>query len=66
MSEWHVFIHSRNIGYIGTVVEDTEELARLAAISKYGIPDDEFNPFISRDQGPRGILSTDDFDVRKI
>lgn len=33
--EWWVFVHAPDVGYIGTVTESTEELARLAALSKY-------------------------------
>lgn len=32
---WWVFVHAPGIGYIGAVTESTEELARLAALSKY-------------------------------
>lgn len=33
--EWWVFVHAPGVGYIGTVTGSTEELARLAALSKY-------------------------------
>ena len=33
--EWWVFVHAPDVGYIGTVTESTEELARIAALSKY-------------------------------
>lgn len=34
MHEWRVFVSS--VGYIGTVHEKSEELARCAALSKFG------------------------------
>lgn len=65
--EWRVFNHSRNVGDLGTVVEDTETRARLAAISKFGIAeDDEFVEVREGVHGPIGILGTDDFDVRPV
>lgn len=35
LREWWVFVHAPDVGYIGTVEESTEELARIAALSKY-------------------------------
>ena len=37
MKEWNVYVDGR---YVGTVHEETEALARLAAFSKYDVPDD--------------------------
>jgi len=37
MKEWNVYVDGR---YVGTVQEKTEEQARLAALSKYDVPDD--------------------------
>lgn len=37
MKEWNVYVDGR---YVGTVNEETEALARLAAFSKYDVPDD--------------------------
>ena len=65
--EWRVFNHSRNVGELGTVVEDTEENARCAALAKFGIFDtDEFVEVGEGVDGPIGILPDDDFDVREI
>ena len=36
MNEWNVIV-SRGVGFIGTVHEKTEDLARCAALSKYGV-----------------------------
>lgn len=44
--------------YIGQVNETNETLARCAALSKYGIPDDE-----DTDPTRRYIRLEDDFDV---
>lgn len=67
MREWRVFVHSRNVGYVGNVVEADEIHARCAAISKFGITeDDEFLEVQEGIDGPVGILPTDDFDVRQI
>lgn len=33
--EWWVYVYADGVGYIGTVMETTEELARVAALSKY-------------------------------
>ncbi len=63
--EWRVFVHSREVGDIGSVVESPEELARCAALSRYGIADDdEFVEVQEGVNGPIGILIDDDFDVR--
>lgn len=65
--EWKVFNHSRNVGYLGTVVEDTEDNARCAALSKFGVSeDDEFVEVQEGINGPIGILADDIFDVRPI
>lgn len=65
--EWMVFNHSRNVGHLGTVVENSESNARCAALSKFGIKeDDEFLEYQEGVDGPIGILLTDDFDVRPV
>jgi len=33
--EWWVFVHAPDVGYIGTVIGTSEELARAAARSRY-------------------------------
>lgn len=40
MKEWNVYVRGK---YVGTVDARTEELARLAAISRYDIVDDDFS-----------------------
>lgn len=57
--EWRVIVHSlRGDPDVGSVMEGTEELARCAALSKFGT------------EGERGaspehaIFENDDFDVR--
>lgn len=37
MKEWDVYVDGR---FVGTVHEKTEALARLAALSKYDLPND--------------------------
>jgi len=56
---WNVFVGKR---YVGTVMEETETLARCAALSKFGLPDDE--EFIDVDD-PRCIRADDEFSVSK-
>jgi hypothetical protein len=59
MKTWRVRVHTKNGSIeLGQVHEESEELARCAALSKYGIhPDDDNDP--SR----KGIREDDDFDV---
>lgn len=60
---WNVVVN-RGIGIdLGQVHEQNEELARCAALSKYGIAEDE--PYETEEalRGPRGILQDDDFSV---
>ncbi|MEQ6436240.1 hypothetical protein V8Z74_14595 [Comamonas sp. w2-DMI] len=56
---WNVRVHTAkgpvNLGQVG---EDNEELARCAALSKFGIPEDE-----DTDPNRRGIRFDDEFDV---
>lgn len=64
--KWRVYVHSRNVGYIGDVEEDSEETARLAALWKFAIVEgDEFVEVQEGVEGPIGILPTDNFDVRE-
>lgn len=60
MKTWSVRVH-RNGGSkaIGQVHETSEELARCAALSKYGISEDEAEEGTLR----AGIYPADDFDV---
>ncbi|MBS0455095.1 MAG: hypothetical protein JSS14_27680 [Proteobacteria bacterium] len=67
MVEWWTFVHAPDAGYIGTVKECTEELARLAALSKYSKPG-ERAVLAKRRQLRRPesmhIYEDDDFEVR--
>lgn len=60
--EWRVFIHSRNIGDIGSVVEEGEANARCAALSKYGIGEEGER----RGSDLKAIFLDDEFDVRPL
>lgn len=54
----------RNGGYqeLGQVHESSEELARCAALSKYGITEEEAEEGVLR----KGIYPADDFDVTEV
>lgn len=56
--EWRVFVHTNGVGDIGSVTESTETLARLAALSKYGVEFERDNPTLDI------IYCDDEFDVR--
>ena len=60
MSAWRVYVH-RDGGrkLLGQVNETSEELARCAALSKYGISEEEAEEGTLR----AGIYPADDFDV---
>lgn len=58
MKTWNVRVHTNPPFYLGHVHEKNEELARCAALSKFGIPEDE-----DTDPTRRGIRLEDDFDV---
>ena len=65
--EWWVFVHAPEVGYIGTVTESTEELARLAALSKYakkGVRAKLSKRLQMRRPETMHIYEDDDFDVR--
>lgn len=56
---WNVRVHlNTGSAHLGQVGEETEELARCAALSKFGIPEDE-----DVDPNRRGIRTDDEFDV---
>ncbi len=56
---WNVRVHLKTGSvHLGQVGEVSEELARCAALSKYGIPEDE-----DADPTARGIRADDEFDV---
>lgn len=56
--EWRVVVHSGHIGDTGSVIEASEELARCAALSRYGTEEDRGA------SNARAIFEDDDFDVR--
>ena len=61
LKAWNVRVHRAGEPSIelGQVNESTEELARCAALSKYGISEEEAEEGTMR----RGIYPADDFDV---
>ncbi|MCL6509841.1 MAG: hypothetical protein K6U78_04055 [Anaerolineae bacterium] len=63
MKAWNVRV-SRPGGarHIGQVMADREEWARCAALSRYGVTDEEIEAGEVADQ-ERAILPDDDFDV---
>ena len=59
MKTWNVRVHLKTGSmHLGQVGEESEEIARSAALSKFGIPEDE-----DTDPNRRGIRADDDFDV---
>lgn len=59
LKTWNVRVHLKTGSVsLGQVAETSEELARCAALSKFGIPDDE-----DSDPTLRGIREADEFDV---
>jgi len=59
LKTWNVRVHLKTGSVsLGQVAESSEELARCAALSKFGIPDDE-----DTDPDCRGIREEDEFDV---
>ena len=59
MQTWNVRVHTQNgLILLGQVDEVSGVLARCAALSKFGIPDDE-----DTDPTQPGIRCDDDFDV---
>ncbi|ART57095.1 hypothetical protein CBP36_19515 (plasmid) [Acidovorax carolinensis] len=56
---WNVRVHLKTGSvHLGQVGEENEALARCAALSKFGIPEDE-----DADPNRRGIRDDDEFDV---
>ena len=56
---WNVRVHTRQGSVsLGQVGEENEELARCAALSKFGIAEDD-----DTDPTKKGIRFDDDFDV---
>ena len=59
LKNWNVRVHIKTgTVHLGQVGEASEELARCAALSKFGIPEDE-----DTDPTARGIRADDEFDV---
>ncbi len=62
MNEWQVVVEG--VGYIGTVGEKTEELARCAALSKFG-EEGERNSGVNPGRKRDAIYEDDEFSVSK-
>lgn len=61
MKRWNVRVHHNGQAtYLGQVTESNEELARCAAISAFGITDEDIAHGAPR---ATGIHSEDEFDV---
>ena len=59
LKNWNVRVHRKSGSIdLGQVGEESEELARCAALSKFGIPEDE-----DTDPSARGIRAYEEFDV---
>lgn len=59
LKTWNVRVHLKTGSvYLGQVGEENEELARCAALSKFGIHEDD-----DIDPNRRGIRAEDEFDV---
>jgi len=59
LKNWNVCVHLKTGSvHLGQVGEESEELARCAALSKFGIPEDD-----DADPTARGIRVDDEFDV---
>ena len=64
--QWNVRVmRNGNAVHIGQVAESTETLARCAALSKYGLSEDEAEEMQHGRTGPRGaaIYPDEEFDV---
>lgn len=63
MCEWWVYVHTPGVGCIGTVSESTEDLARLAALSRYA----KEGKRLANRRRPETmfIFEDDNFDVRR-
>ncbi|VVD75259.1 hypothetical protein PAQ31011_00834 [Pandoraea aquatica] len=67
MATWNVLVdrHPTSI-YLGQVNEDTEELARCAALHKFGMSEDEYFDALNHgEEFPCGISPGDDFSVSR-
>lgn len=62
MNEWRVVV--KGVGDIGSVTEKTEELARCAALSKFG-EEGERNSTVNPGRKREAIYEDDDFSVSK-
>ena len=66
MKEFFVVVHMTYGSFtIGSVFESTESLARCAALSKYGITDDEYYSDCDSCCERKYILPDDEFSVRE-
>ena len=62
--EWRVVVHTAGVGDIGSVVETDEELARCAALSKFGVRAESEAEEERGQSTQRLIFLDDEFDVR--
>lgn len=66
MKPWNVRVmRNGQAVHVGQVAESTETLARCAALSRYGLSEDEAEEVERGHAGPRGaaIYSDEEFDV---
>lgn len=63
MKDWNVYAEGE---HIGTVSEDTKELARCAALSKYSISAEEFEAREAAGLAVKGIPPDWDFHVTPV
>lgn len=64
--EWNVYVHMAGpaSGYIGTVMEDNEDNARCAALSRFAGDGDR--PSVCTHEDAQYIYEDDDFSVRPV
>ncbi len=62
MNEWNVVVDG--VGYIGTVCETNEELARCAALSKFGEEGERVSA-VNPNRKREAIYEDDEFSVSK-
>lgn len=61
--EWHVFVHTEGVGYLGTVIESGEDNARCAALSKYARDGDRPTDRLLTNEEHYAIYLDDEYDV---
>lgn len=64
LKRWNVVVYRGGLGTdLGQVYEDSEELARLAALSKYGALEDDHGAEYAEGSDASKIYLLDDFSV---